>query len=236
MNGYDGSLMGAINAMQPYHDYFSVGMEGSGTGIVFCIYYVGNLVGSLFAGTVIDLLGRRAGMFSGSVFIIIGTIIEATAPSIGAFIGGRFLIGFGVALAVTAAPVYLVEMAYPSWRGITGGLYNVVGYYVGAISKFSIRLSLTRGSDRDTSCDVDHVRDWSHEHKLGLAAAGHLTGCAFINRCRFRLAATRESEMAGLPRKVCFGSRRPCKISRRWRPGFSGRCARAQANPGIARL
>jgi MFS family permease len=86
-------------------------------------------------------------MFSGSVFIIIGTIIEATAPSIGAFMGGRFLIGFGVTLAVTAAPVYLVEMAYPSWRGITGGLYNVVGYYVGAISKSLGRLNLIRDSD-----------------------------------------------------------------------------------------
>lgn len=129
--------MGSINAMQPYHDYFQVGLEGYGTGIVFAIYSVGNLVGAFFAAPASDRLGRRAGMFLGSLFIVIGTIIEATAPerNIGQFMGGRFLIGFGMTLASTAAPVYLVEMAFPSWRGIFGGLYNVVGYYVGAIGK-----------------------------------------------------------------------------------------------------
>lgn len=133
MNGYDGSLMGSINAMDPYHNYFNIGMEGSGTGIVFAIYTVGNIVGSLFAGSLIDLFGRRLGMFVGSVFVIIGSIVQATAPNIGQFMGGRFLVGFGVPISVTAAPVYLVEMAFPTWRGILGGLYNVVGYYVGAL-------------------------------------------------------------------------------------------------------
>jgi MFS family permease len=51
--------------------------------------------------------------------------------------GGRFLIGFGISSATTAAPIYLVEMAFPSWRGVFGGFYNVVGYYIGAIGKFS---------------------------------------------------------------------------------------------------
>ena len=134
MNGYDGSLMGSINAMDPYHKFFNVGMEGSGTGIIFAIYSVGNIVGCAFAGALIDLFGRRLGMFSGSVVVIIGTIVQATAINIGQFMGGRFLVGFGVVVSVTAAPIYLVEMAFPSWRGITGGLYNVVGYYVGALA------------------------------------------------------------------------------------------------------
>ncbi len=137
MNGFDGSVMGSINAMKPYHDYFQVGMQGGGTGIVFAIFSVGNLVGAFFAGPACDRFGRRFGMFIGSCFIVIGTIIEATSPQggIGQFMGGRFLIGFGLTLATTAAPTYLVEMAYPSWRGVFGGLYNVVGYYVGAIGK-----------------------------------------------------------------------------------------------------
>ena len=46
MNGFDGSLMASINAMQPYHDYFHVGDQGSGTGIVFAIYSVGGMVGT----------------------------------------------------------------------------------------------------------------------------------------------------------------------------------------------
>ena len=137
MNGFDGSLMGSINAMKPYHAYFHVGEQGGGTGIVFAIYAVGNLVGAFFAAHASDRYGRRFGMFSGSCFIILGAILESTAKrgGLGQFMGGRFLIGFGMTIATTSAPTYLVEMAYPSWRGVFGGLYNVVGYYIGAIGK-----------------------------------------------------------------------------------------------------
>jgi MFS family permease len=78
MNGYDGSLMSSINAMQPYHDYFNVGMQGGGTGIVFAIYSAGSLCSAPFAATAADRYGRRFGMFVGSFFIVIGTIIETT--------------------------------------------------------------------------------------------------------------------------------------------------------------
>jgi MFS family permease len=137
MNGYDGSLMSSINAMAPYHDFFNVGMQGGGTGIVFAIYSAGSLVAAPFSAYASDKFGRRFGMFIGSCFVVIGTIIEASCKpgDLSQYMGGRFLIGFGVSIATTAAPVYLVELAYPSWRGVFGGLYNVVGYYIGAIGK-----------------------------------------------------------------------------------------------------
>lgn len=133
MNGFDGSLMSSLNAMDPFHKHFGIAMEGSGTGLVFAIYAAGNLVGAAMAAPASDILGRRFGMSLGSFFIIIGAVLEASAPNVAQFIGGRFLIGFGISLCNTAAPVYLVEMALPQWRGIFGGLYNVVGYYVGAL-------------------------------------------------------------------------------------------------------
>jgi MFS family permease len=136
MNGFDGSVMGSLNGMDTFHSYFNVGMEGAGIGLTVAIYTVGNIVGSFLSGVASDLYGRRFGMFSGSCFIILGTMIQASPAqgNLSQFMGGRFLVGFGVPLAVTSAPVYLVEMAYPTWRGIFGGLYNVVGYYMGAIS------------------------------------------------------------------------------------------------------
>lgn len=133
MSGYDGTLMSSMNAMPTFHDFFHVGMQGSSTGLLFAIYTVGQLIGSLFAAPAADRLGRRFGMLSGSVFIIIGTIIEATAKNIGQFMGGRFLIGFGVAIAGTAGPIYVVEISPPSLRGLFGGLYQSVGFYVGAL-------------------------------------------------------------------------------------------------------
>jgi len=38
LNGYDSSLMGAINAMKSYQNTFGLSGEGSSTGIIFIIY------------------------------------------------------------------------------------------------------------------------------------------------------------------------------------------------------
>jgi MFS family permease len=37
-------------------------------------------------------------------------------------LGGRFVLGFGVAISTTAAPAYVVEMSPPQWRGRLTGL------------------------------------------------------------------------------------------------------------------
>ena len=127
--------MSSINAMQPYHDYFHVGRQGNGTGIVFAIYSLGIALGAPSCSVLIDKFGRRWGMFLGAVVIIIGTILEGAAPDLACFMVGRFTIGWGISISNISAITYLVEIIYPPWRGTFGGLYNVIGYYVGSIGK-----------------------------------------------------------------------------------------------------
>lgn len=134
MGGYDGSVMGSINAMDQFHDHFQVGKVGSGIGLVMAIYTAGQIIGSFFTGFVLDQFGRRGGMVTGSAFIIIGSVVQATANPISAFIAGRLIVGIGVPMCTTAAPTYIVEMAYPTWRGTAGGFYNVLGWYIGSLS------------------------------------------------------------------------------------------------------
>lgn len=43
MNGFDSSLMGAINAMESYQETFGLDGAGSTTGIVFIIYQFGQI-------------------------------------------------------------------------------------------------------------------------------------------------------------------------------------------------
>ncbi|KAK7447379.1 hypothetical protein VKT23_014089 [Stygiomarasmius scandens] len=131
-SGFDGSLMGGINAMDQYLDYFHYDTVGSSTGIVFMIYVVGNCVGSFFAGPVTDLYGRRGGMFGGGFFILLGSAIIAAAQSRGMFLGGRFLLGFGISISTTAAPTWVTELAPPQWRGRLGALYNSC-FFIGSI-------------------------------------------------------------------------------------------------------
>ena len=86
------------------------------TGIIFAIYTVGQMVGSLGASQVCDRFGRRAGMFTGNVIILIATAIIASSSKREQFIAGRFVLGMGVSVAIIGAPTYAVEMAPPQWR------------------------------------------------------------------------------------------------------------------------
>ena len=59
INGYDGSLMGAINTYPQYREYFGFDPDAgtAGTGIVYAIYTIGNLAGSFAAGPATDWKG-----------------------------------------------------------------------------------------------------------------------------------------------------------------------------------
>ncbi|KAG7123113.1 Lactose permease like protein [Verticillium longisporum] len=132
MNGYDGSVMSAINAMEPFQDRFKIGKTGTLNGATFSIYTVGSIIGSLGCGYIMDRWGRRAGMFIGAANIILGSVLQATSSHLAQFIVGRFIVGFGNPMCATTAAVYLVELSYPTWRGLAGGLYNVLGWNIGA--------------------------------------------------------------------------------------------------------
>lgn len=132
LNGYDGSLMGGLNGMDSYHKYFHMTVDGSSTGLVFAMYNIGSVCAVFFTGPTNDYLGRRAGMFIGSFLIIIGTCIQAPSTTHGMFLGGRFVLGFGVSFCCVSAPCYVSEMAHPKWRGTLTGLYNCT-WYIGSI-------------------------------------------------------------------------------------------------------
>ncbi|KAF9264331.1 general substrate transporter [Marasmius fiardii PR-910] len=131
-SGFDGSLMGGINAMDQYRSFFHEETVGKSTGIVFMIYIVGNCVGSFVAGPVTDITGRRGGMFIGGAFILIGSAVITAATGRGMFLGGRFLLGFGIAISTTSAPTWVTELAPPQWRGRLGALYNSC-FFIGSI-------------------------------------------------------------------------------------------------------
>ena len=86
------------------------------TGIIFSIYTIGQMAGSLFAGPICDRFGRRAGMFVGCLIIMAGSAVISTSLDRPQFIAGRFVLGMGIAIATIGAPTYTVEVAPPQWR------------------------------------------------------------------------------------------------------------------------
>ncbi|KAH8718549.1 Lactose permease [Beauveria bassiana] len=138
MNGYDASL---INNLLQNHDFqatHDVGRDGLGAGIVAAMYQIGGVAVLPLVGPVIDRFGRRAGMALGAALVIIGTVVQGTSTSsphrdgLGQFMGGRFLLGFGVGLAASAGPMYVVEINHPAYRGVVGAIYNCL-WLAGAI-------------------------------------------------------------------------------------------------------
>ncbi|CAA7260104.1 unnamed protein product [Cyclocybe aegerita] len=75
-NGFNGSVMSAVNGMDQYLDYFGIdgkdagGGVGTTTAIIFGIYSIGSIAGVLIAGPVTDQFGHQGGMALGSIIII----------------------------------------------------------------------------------------------------------------------------------------------------------------------
>jgi MFS family permease len=81
-------------------------------------------VGCLVAGPLADMYGRRFGMALGSLICVIGAAVQAGSRSTADLMGGRFILGIGAVIANCAGPAYVVEMAYPKYRGFLTGLYQ----------------------------------------------------------------------------------------------------------------
>jgi MFS family permease len=125
-NGYDGSLMGSVLAMDHYQKVFNTGMDGPKVSLVTSLYTVGSIVATPFSAVISDNLGRRKCMFVGAWIIIAGAIIISTAYHLPQFVVGRFILGMGIQVMVVSAPAYAVEISPPHWRGRAVGEYTSI--------------------------------------------------------------------------------------------------------------
>jgi MFS family permease len=100
------------------------------------------MVGALFIWMA-DWRGRRQHIFMGCFGVCVATVITSTAKTLPVFIGGRFLLSFFATCAHTAAPLFLVEMSPPQYRGTVAGLYNTLYYMVSIIAFFVANLLTT---------------------------------------------------------------------------------------------
>lgn len=145
-NGYDGSLFGTLLANKAFTGFFNVQDVGIWTGIVTSMYQIGQVAAIPFIGPAIDTFGRRFGMFIAAAVIVLGVIIQGTTiytASVGQFMGGRFLLGFGVGIIASAGPIYVVEISHPAHRGVVTGLYNVFWYVNGLLRWYPTHVSST---------------------------------------------------------------------------------------------
>ncbi|KDR77321.1 hypothetical protein GALMADRAFT_279081 [Galerina marginata CBS 339.88] len=142
-SGFDGTVMGGINSMKQFQDYFGMSGVGGETSIVFGIYTVGSICGTTPASYLPDRSGRRFSMFFGNAILIIGALITANAQGKGMFLGGRFLTGLGGTCSGASAKSYLAEIAPAHSRGAYLGFLNSF-YYVGQMAATGLMVSTGR--------------------------------------------------------------------------------------------
>lgn len=146
MNGFDGSLFSGLLANTIFLDHFHGSNSGIWAGIVSAMYQIGGVSALPFVGPAIDTWGRRVGMFIGSLLIVLGTIVcglTITNASIGQFMGGRFMLGFGVSIVASAGPIYVVETTHPVYRGVVTGYCNTFWFVGSILSSGAVRGAIT---------------------------------------------------------------------------------------------
>jgi MFS family permease len=124
-------IKGGLSAEPNFAKYFN--LTPANNGAVVVLYVVGQLTACLFAGQLSDFFGRRFGMALGALICVIGAVVQAASQSRPDLMGGRYILGLGSVICNASGPAYVVEMAYPKYRGFQTGLYQAM-FFCGTIS------------------------------------------------------------------------------------------------------
>ncbi|RKL43272.1 hypothetical protein BFJ72_g4685 [Fusarium proliferatum] len=129
--GYDSSLMNGIQGVDRWQNYFNH-PQGSLLGIMNAILPLGAVFGTIPAAWISDHHGRRWAMAVGDVIVILSTIIQTASINTPMYMASRFLIGLGITIASSSAPMLAAELAHPESRTTLTSMYNTL-WYLGSI-------------------------------------------------------------------------------------------------------
>lgn len=128
-NGYDGSLMNGLEALEQWKSFMDK-PTGAWLGWINGIYLLGGGVGYPSASWIAGRYGRKPGVYLGFVVLALGVALQTAAQNTTTFLLARLFIGFASALFGNAVPLLINEIAYPTHRGIFSALF-MSGWYVG---------------------------------------------------------------------------------------------------------
>jgi MFS family permease len=86
-------------------------------GLIVAIYEIGAFVGAVCTAFMGESLGRRRSIFIGTVIMIIGALLQATAYTAAHLIVGRIISGIGMGWINSTVPVLQAEFSPKASRG-----------------------------------------------------------------------------------------------------------------------
>lgn len=124
--GFDnGSISGSIGFISTKFK-----LNPASMGWVTSCLTVGCIVGVIFAGRLSDLIGRKKVLVIVASLFIIGAVGESVSPNVLFLVISRMLVGIGIGLETTVAPLYIGEIAPARIRGRLvsfNQLFNCIG-------------------------------------------------------------------------------------------------------------
>ena len=150
---------------------------------------VGSIVALPITPYIADIAGRRAGVMTGCLIMILGVVLQSIGINIAMFIAARFLIGFGVAIAHGAAPLLIAELVHPQHRAIFTTIYNST-WYLGSIVAAVSNILLPTMDFNISVCRLSHsmlsrefaliLRSFSGLHTVIVSIMTNTTKTEFI--------------------------------------------------------
>ena len=86
-------------------------------GGIVAVYYGGTLIGALIAGSLADRMGRIKAVVTGSLFALLGAVLQASAYNITWMCCARVIAGLGVGAIDCVIPVWSAEVSSHQARG-----------------------------------------------------------------------------------------------------------------------
>lgn len=115
-------------------------------GAVVAALLLGAMVGAAAAGGLSDRMGRRRLIIVAAITFTVGAVAAAVAPSAGALVAARFVLGLAVGSAALVVPLYLSEIAPTKIRGAIASL-NQLMIVVGILAAFVVNAILASSGD-----------------------------------------------------------------------------------------
>ncbi|MEH7223297.1 MFS transporter [Bacillus sp. JJ1566] len=126
-------LLVVIIAVYAVDEY---GASTSQAGLVTGIFIVGTLIGRLFIGRFIDLIGRKKTLFIGLVLFTITTFLYFVHAGITFLLINRFIHGITLGIASTATGTIVAQIIPPKRRGEGIGYFSMSATLATAIGPF----------------------------------------------------------------------------------------------------
>ncbi|CAI6274502.1 unnamed protein product [Periconia digitata] len=161
-SGFDSQLINTLQFSQPFNKYFGDGYQTLDSddelqwsirpallGFISSCYQLGSIIAVPFAPWLNQRFGRRWSIMGGSMFMVVGALLQGFSQHVGMYIIARMLLGVGILFAIISGSSLIGELGHPKERAYLTSLFNA-SYFIGSIMAAAIAIRT-----------VDIAGDWS---------------------------------------------------------------------------